>query len=235
MSTPAPRTTPTGTAVLALLRKELLLERKVPQLVPAMVLFSVITFVVFHFGLQRRSVDGEIAAGVLSVTLLFAAMLGANRLFVADKDEGGFDAVLLAPVDRTALFVAKAVSFFVFLVALEIVMIPAFALFLLGPGLTLEMVGQIALLLLLADIGIAVIGTLVGALGIQTRARDLLVPLIALPLLVPVIIGLARGLAPILVDDGAGDLAGRWLAILALYDLVFGLLAYAVFDFLLDD
>ncbi len=235
MSPPAPRTTPTGTAILALLRKELLLERKVPQLVPAMALFSVITFVVFHFGLQRRSVDGEIAAGVLSVTLLFAAMLGANRLFVADKDEGGFDAVLLAPVDRTALFVAKAVSFLVFLVALEIVMVPAFALFLLGPGLTLEMVGQIALLLLLADIGIAVIGTLVGALGIQTRARDLLVPLIALPLLVPVIIGLARGLAPILVDGGAGDLAGRWLAILALYDLVFGLLAYAVFDFLLDD
>ena len=235
MSPVEPRTTPTGTAILALLRKELLLERKVPQLVPAMALFSVITFVVFHFGLQRRSVDGEIAAGVLSVTLLFAAMLGANRLFVADKDEGGFDAVLLAPVDRTALFVAKAVSFLVFLVALEIVMVPAFALFLLGPGLTPEMVGQIALLLLLADIGIAVIGTLVGALGIQTRARDLLVPLIALPLLVPVIIGLARGLAPILVDGGAGDLAGRWLAILALYDLVFGLLAYAVFDFLLDD
>lgn len=235
MSAPAPRTTSTRAAVVALLRKELLLERKVPQLVPAMVLFSVITFVVFHFGLQRRSVDGEIAAGVLSVTLLFAAMLGANRLFVADKDEGGFDAVLLAPVDRTALFVAKAFSFLVFLVALEVVMVPAFALFLLGPGLTLGMVGQIALLLLLADIGIAVIGTLVGALGIQTRARDLLVPLIALPLLVPVIIGLARGLAPVLVDGGAGDLAGRWLAILALYDLVFGLLAYAVFDFLLDD
>lgn len=234
-ASPRPRTTSTSAAVGALLRKEILLERKVPQLVPAMALFSVVTFVVFHFGIQRRSVDGDLAAGVLSVTLLFAAMLGANRLFVADKDEGGFDAVLLAPVDRTALFIAKSISFLVFLVVLEIVMVPAFAILLLGPTLTDGMLLEVAVLLLLADVGIAVVGTLVGALGIQTRARDLLVPLIALPLLVPVIIGLARGLAPILVDTGAGDLEGRWLGILALYDLVFGLLAYAVFDFLLDD
>lgn len=89
--------------VLTLLRKELLLERKVPQLVPAMALFSVTTFVVFHFALQQRSVDGDLAAGILVVTLLFATILGINRLYVADREEGGFDAFLLAPVDRTAL------------------------------------------------------------------------------------------------------------------------------------
>lgn len=240
MSAPAedrrePRLTPTHAAVGALLRKELLLERRVPQLVPAMALFSVVTFVVFHFGLQRRSLDGELAAGVLGVTLLFAGMLGANRLFVADKEEGGFDALLLAPVDRTALFLAKVLAFLAFLAVLEVVMVPAFAILLLGPGLSIGEIGEIALLLALADIGIAVIATLVGALSIQTRARDLLLPLIALPLLVPVIIGLSRGLAPILAEGGAGEIEGRWLAILALYDVVFGLLAYAVFDFLLED
>ena len=221
--------------VWTLLRKELLLERKVPQLVPAMALFTVTTFVVFHFALQRRAVDGDLAAGVLVVTLLFAAMLGVNRLWVADREEGGFDGFLLAPVDRTALLVAKAATFLAFLLLLEVVMVPAFALLLLGPGLTLELLAKLAAVLLLADLGIAVIGTLVGALAVQTRARDLIGPLVALPLLVPVVIGAARAIAPVLSEAGAGALEGRWLGLLGLYDLVFGLIAYAVFDFLLED
>ncbi len=221
--------------VWTLLRKELLLERKVPQLVPAMALFTVTTFVVFHFALQRRAVDGDLAAGVLVVTLLFAAMLGVNRLWVADREEGGFDGFLLAPVDRTALLVAKAATFLAFLLLLEVVMVPAFALLLLGPGLTLGLLAKLAAVLLLADLGIAVIGTLVGALAVQTRARDLIGPLVALPLLVPVVIGAARAIAPVLSEAGAGALEGRWLGLLGLYDLVFGLIAYAVFDFLLED
>lgn len=221
--------------VLTLLRKELMLERKVPQLVPAMALFSVTTFVVFHFALQRREVDGDLAAGILVVTLLFATILGINRLYVADREEGGFDAFLLAPVDRTALGVAKALTLFAFLALVEVVMLPAFAILLLGPGMGVEVVGKLVLVLLLVNVGLSVIGTLVGALAIQTRARDLIGPLIALPLLVPVVITAARALAPVLGADGAGALEGRWLGVLGLYDLVFGLLAYAVFDFLLED
>jgi heme exporter protein B len=80
-----------------------------------------------------------------------------------------------------------------------------------------------------------VIGTLVAALAIQTRARDLIVPLLALPLLVPVVLASARATTPLLAQDGAGPLPGDWLAVLALYDLVFALIAYAVFDFLLED
>ncbi len=219
----------------ALLRKELLLERKVPQLVPAMALFSVTTFVVFHFALQQRAVDGDLAAGILVVTLLFATILGTNRLYVADREEGGFDAFLLAPVDRTALGVAKAITLFAFLVLVELVMLPAFAVLLLGPGMGLEVVGKLVVVLLLVNAGLSVVGTLVGALAIQTRARDLIGPLVALPLLVPVVISAARALSPVLGAEGAGALEGRWLGILALYDLVFGLLAYALFDFLLED
>ena len=169
------------------------------------------------------------------MTLLFSAMLGINRLFVADHEEGGFDGFLLAPVDRTAMLVAKALALLAFLVVLEVIAVPAFALMLLEPVITARSAGQAALVLLLADLGIAVVGTLVGALAIQTRARDLIVPLIALPLLLPVVIGAAKALAPTFAAAGAEALPGRWLAILGLYDLVFGLLAYAVFDFLLED
>jgi heme exporter protein B len=229
------RLTPTRTAVGALLRKELLLERRVPQVIPAMALFSVTTFVVFRFALDRTSVEGNVASGVLWVTLLFASMLGANRLFVTDHEEGGIEAFLLAPVDRTSLFLAKATTFFAFLLLLELVAVPAFVVLLLEPGRSIGDVGRLAAILLLADIGIAVIGTLFGALAIQTRSRDLILPLMALPLLVPVIISGAKATAPVFAAAGAGGLPGRYLALLGLYDLVFGLLAYAVFDFLLDD
>ncbi len=90
-------------------------------------------------------------------------------------------------------------------------------------------------MLVLANAGIAATGTLVAALAIQTRARDLIGPLLALPLLVPVVLAAARATTPLLQQGGAQPLPGDWLAVLALYDLVFALIAYAVFDFLLED
>ena len=198
----------------ALLRKELLVELRTLESVPGMSLFAVTTFVVFHFALNRDSVSGDLAAGVLWVTLLFASILGVNRLFVADADQGGFDSFLLAPVDRSALLIAKALALLAYLLVLELVAVPAFALLLLGPSLGQALPGLLAVLLL-GDLGVAIIGTLVAALAVRTRARDLLGPLLALV--------------------HPGDPAARWLATLALYDLLFGLITYALFDFLLED
>jgi heme exporter protein B len=221
-------------AVAALLRKELRLEWRTREAVPAMALFSVTAFVVFHFGLQRDTLDGQLAAGVLWVTLLLAALLGANRLFVADAEGGALEGVLLAPIDRTALLVAKAIAFAAFLAIVELVAVPAFYLLLLGPSGGDAIPGLLAVLAL-ADVGIAVAGTLVAGLATQTRARDLMVPLLGLPLLLPVVIGAARATAPLFATAGAGALPGRWVAVLGLYDLIFGLIAFAVFDFLLED
>lgn len=219
---------------MALLRKDLLLERRAPESVPAMLLFSITTFVLFHFGLDRDQIDGSLAAGVLLVTLLFAAILGINRLFVSEQAEGGFDAVLLAPIDRTALFLAKAAALFLFLTLVELVAVPAFALMLLGPSIWAQ-APALVVVLALVNGALALVGTLVSALAIRTRARDLIVPIIALPLLVPALIAAARCLAPLLAEGGAAWPPGKWLLVLGLYDLVFGLLAYAVFDFLLED
>src|ERR1700691_909358 len=183
----------TLTVVGALLRKELLVKLRTLESVPGMSLFAVSTFVVFHFALNQNSASGDEAAGILWVTLLFAAMLGVNRLFVADAEQGGFDGFLLAPVDRTAMLLAKALTLLAYLVVLELVAIPAFALLLLGPSLA-QALPDLLGVLALADVGIAAIGTLVAALAVQTRARDLLGPLLALPLLVPIVIaGGGRG------------------------------------------
>jgi heme exporter protein B len=219
---------------VTVLRKDLLLELRTFETLPAMVLFSIVTFVIFHFGFNRPTIDGQLAGGVLTVTLLFAAMLGVNRLFVAEREQGGFDAFLLAPVDRTAMLIAKATALFGFLVVLEVVAVPAFGLLLLGPSLGPPLAGLIAVLAL-ADVALAVIGTLVSAIAVNTRARDLVGPVIGLPLLIPALIATARAAGPLLALHGSGSPPGKWMAVLALYDLVFALLAYAVFDFLLED
>ena len=219
---------------LVVLRKDLRLELRTLETVPAMVLLALVTFVIFHFALNRNTIAGQLAAGVLTATLLFSAMLGINRLFVAEREQGGFDAFLLAPVDRTAMLLAKAAALFIFLAVLELIAVPAFALLLLGPSLGPAIPGLSAVLVL-ADLGLAVIGTVVSAIAVHTRARDLIGPVVALPLLVPALIATARAAGPVLSAHTSGSPPGRWLAILALYDLVFALVAYGVFDFLLED
>ena len=218
-------------AVGALLRKDLRAELRTGETVPAMCLFAVTTFVIFHFALDRASVAGDLAAGVLWVTILFASVLGINRLFVAEREQGGFDGFLLAPVDRTAMLGAKVLALLAFLALVELVAVPAFAVLLLEPAPD----PRLAIVLALGDIGIALVGTLTSALAVQTRARDLIVPIIALPLFVPLVIAATNASSPLLATGGAGSVPLKWLAVLALYDLVFGLIAYAVFDFLLED
>ena len=201
---------PMRRAVGALLRKDLRLELRTLESIPAMTLFAVTTFVVFHFGLDRATLEGDLAAGVLWVTLLFAAILGQNRLFVAEHEQGGFDGFLLAPVDRTALLVAKAIALFA---------LPGRRRARRGPGVRAPAArpdaarrrcpGSLAVLLL-ADVGIAVVGTLVAGIAIRTRARDLIGPLLTLPLLVPVVLAASRG------DRAAARRGGRERAARAL-------------------
>ncbi len=221
-------------AALAILRKDLRLELRAPETVPSMVLFALVTFVMFHFALGRSRIDGQLAAGVLVATLLFASILGAGRLFVAERDQGGFDAFLLTPVDRGALLLAKAAALFVFLGVLEVIALPAFALLLLRPSIGPPL-GGLIVVLALCDLALAVIGTIVSAIAVHTRARDLIGPVVGLPLLLPALIGAARAAAPLLAPHTSGSPPGKWLLILALYDAVFALLAYALFDFVLEE
>lgn len=218
----------------AILRKDLAVELRTRESVPAMTLFAVTVFVLFHFGLDRDTLEGELASGVIWVTLLLATVLAVNRLFVAEREQDGFAGMLLAPIDRTAIWVAKAAALFLYLVMVELVALPAFAILLLGPDLT-KALPELAAVLLLANIGLAAVGALVAALAVETRARDLIVPLLLLPLVVPVLIAAASATAPLLESAQAPEDLARWLGFLALYDVVFVLVSVAVFDYLLDD
>ena len=198
-----------------------------------MLLFATTVFVIFRFGLDRTRLDGGLAAGVLLVTILFAALLAINRIFVAEREQGGFEAIRLAPVDGTALFFAKAAALLVYLAVLELFALPVFWLFFLDDG-----AGLVPLLpvLLLLDVALAVTGALISPMATNSRARDLIGPLILLPLLVPAMIAAAGAGQHLLAAGGPSyEQYGTWLAVLGLYDLIFLLIGWAAFDFLIED
>ncbi len=219
--------------VATVLAKDLRVELRTLQSVPAMLLFATTIFVIFRFGLDRTRLAGSLAAGVLLVTILFAALLAINRIFVAEREQGGFEAIRLAPVDGTALFFAKAAALLVYLVVLELFALPVFWLFFLDSGS-----GLVAMLpvLLLLDAALAVTGALISPMATNSRARDLIGPLILLPLIIPAMIAAAGAGADLLAAAGPSyDKYGTWLGVLGLYDLIFLLIGWAAFDFLIED
>jgi heme exporter protein B len=206
--------------VFALARKDLLLELRSRDTLPAMLLFVVSTLVVFHFALPADASDSA-ATGLLWVALLFTALLGLVRAFVPEREERVLDGLVLAPCDRSAIWFGKGIGVLAFLGAAEVVALPAYALFFQPVG------WELVLAVLLADIGLAAVGTLLAAMAAAGRARELLLPLLFLPLVIPVVVG---GVGASVADD-----PGRYLAFLGLYDAVFAILSWASFEYVVTE
>ena len=203
-----------------LARKDLLLELRSRDTLPAMLLFVVSTLVVFNFSLPAGSADLA-AYGLLWVAIVFTAILGLTRAFAAEREQRVLDGLVLAPCDRSAIWLGKGIAVVAFLALAEVVALPAFALFF--EPVTWELVAAVAL----ADVGLAAVGTLLAAMAAASRARELLLPLLFLPLVIPVVVG---G-----VGASIGDDPGRYLAFLGLYDLIFAILSWASFEYVVTE
>ena len=206
--------------VAALARKDLLLELRAKDTLPAMLLFVLAVFVVFHFALPSGSSDLA-ASGLLWVAIVFTALLGLGRAFVPEREQRVFDGLVLAPCDRSAIWAAKALAVLAFLGAAEVVALPVFAAFFHGIGAA-TVAGVV-----LADLGICAVGTFVGAMATASRARELLLPLLFLPLAIPIVIG---GVGASVVHA-----PGCYLAFLALYDVLFAVLCWASFEYVVTE
>ena len=196
----------------ALARKDLLLELRAKETLPSMLLFVVAALAIFHFALPRGAGDTA-ALGLLWSALIFTALLGLTRAFVAEREQSMFDALVLAPCDRSAIWLAKALAVLAFLAAAEVVALPAFAAFFSGIG------GRTIAAVALADVGIAAVGTLFGAMAVAGRARELLLPLLFLPMAIPIVVG------------GVGG----YLWFLVLYDAIFAVLSWATFEYVVAE
>jgi heme exporter protein B len=204
----------------ALARKDLLLELRARDTLPAMLLFVVSTLVVFHFVLPAESSDLA-ATGLLWVALLFTALLGLSRSFAAEREQGVIDGLVLAPSDRSAIWLGKALSILAFLGLAEVIALPAYALFF--RPVDAGLVGGVVL----ADVGIAAVGTLLAAMATASRARELLLPLLFLPLAIPIVIG---GVGASVSAEPA-----RYLGLLGLYDALFAIICWASFEYVVTE
>jgi heme exporter protein B len=205
-------------AVLA--RKDLRLELRARDTLPAMLLFVLAALVVFHFALPSDS-PRLAERGLLWIAIVFTALLGLARVFAAEREEGLLDGLVLAPCDRSAIWLAKTIAALAFLGLAELVALPAFGLFFSAvDGATVAGV-------LLADLGICAVGTLLAAMAASSRARELILPLLFLPLAIPVVVG---GVGASVVDD-----PGKYLAFLALYDCVFAIISWASFEYVVTE
>jgi heme exporter protein B len=206
--------------VAALARKDLLLEVRSRDTLPAMLIFVAAALVIFHFALPSGT--GELAGlGLLWVAIIFTALLGLSRAFVAEREQGVLDGLVLAPSDRSAIWLGKSLAALAFLALAEVIALPLFAIFFSSvDGAT---IGAVAL----ADIGICAVGVFVSAMAIATRARELLLPVLFLPLAIPVIVG---G-----VGASVADSPGRYLGFLALYDALFATICWASFEYVVTE
>ncbi len=206
--------------VAALARKDLLLELRARETLPAMLLFVLATLVAFRFALPSDASE-RASIGLLWVAILFTALLGITRAFIPEREQRVLDGLVLSPVDRSAIWLGKVVATLAFLGAAELVALPAFALFF--DSITWSTVAAVVL----ADIGICAVGAILAAMAAAGRARELLFPVLFLPLSIPILVG---GVGAAVGDDPA-----RYLAFLALYDGVFAILAWASFEYVVTE
>jgi heme exporter protein B len=206
--------------VATLARKDLRLELRARDTLPAMLLFVVSTLVVFHFALPEGA-DEVAAQGLLWVALLFTALLGLARAWAPERESAALEGLVLAPCDRSAIWLGKAAAVFAFLAAVELVALPAFALFF-GSVDAATVVGVV-----LASVGICAVGTLLAAMAAASRTRELVLPLLFLPLAIPLVVG---GVGASISPD-----SGRYLAFLALYDAIFSILCWASFEYVVSE
>jgi heme exporter protein B len=206
--------------VAALARKDVLLELRSRDTLPALLLFVVSALVVFNFSLPAGS--SRLAAyGLLWVAIVFTALLGLARAFAAEREQRLLDGLVLAPCERSAIWLGKGISVFCLLVIAEAVALPAFALFFAPVDATLIAA------VLLADVGLAAVGTLLAAMAAASRARELLLPLLFLPLVIPLVVG---GVGATVAAEPA-----RYLGFLVLYDALFAILSWATFEYVVTE
>lgn len=231
----------------ALVRKDLRIEARGRDTLPPMLAFAVAVVLLLAFSLpDASSLDrpvglptggtlllADVLAGFLWVTVLFAGLIGFARTFEVERDGGALDVLLLVPLDRAGLFAAKAIANLVFVVSVELVLFPVYVLLFgvdLGSGWL-----AFALVVLLVDVGFVCVGTIFSALAAQTSSRELMLPLLALPALVPVFIAATELTSDLFSGAGLDAVAARgWFTILAVFDVVFATAGALVFDFTLE-
>ena len=218
-------------AIGAIAWKDLAAELRSRELLSGMLVFSLLVILIFNFALELDSkTRTSVTAGVLWVTFIFAGTLGLNRSMAIEKDRGCLDGLLLAPVDRSAIYFGKVISNLTFMFIVEIIILPTYSFLyninLFQPGLLL--------VILLGSIGYTAVGTLLSAMSVQTRTRDVMLPILLFPVIVPVLIAAVKASNGYLQELPTNQIL-PWINLLIVYDVIFTAVAFMVFDYVVEE
>lgn len=218
-------------AIWAVVWKDLAAEFRSRELLTSMLVFALLVILIFNFALELDARAREaVTAGVLWVTFTFAGTLGLNRSMASEKDRGCLDGLLLAPVDRSSIYFGKALGNLVFMLIVEVIVLPVYSVLyntnLFHPGLLL--------VILLGSIGYVAVGTLLATMTVQVRTRDILLPILLFPLVVPVLIAAVKASNGFLQGFPTDEIM-PWLNVLIVYDLIFTAIAFMSFDFVVEE
>jgi heme exporter protein B len=218
-------------AIFAIVWKDLAIELRSRELLSAMLVFALLVILIFNFAIELNpALRVTITPGVLWVTFAFAGTLGLNRSMAIEKDRGCLDSLLLAPVDRSAIFFGKAISNLAFMLIVELIVLPVYSVLyntnLFNPGLLL--------VILLGSIGYASVGTLLSGMAVQTRTRDVLLPILLFPVILPVLLAAVKASGGYLQALPLNNIM-PWINILIGYDIIFTAVAFMMFDTIVEE
>ncbi|MCA9913187.1 MAG: heme exporter protein CcmB [Anaerolineae bacterium] len=223
--------TPFFTIVRAIIRKDLQAELRSKELIATMLLFALLSVLIFSFALELdRTAREEAVSGVLWVTVVFSSILGLNRSMAMEREGGNMDGMLLAPIDRSAVFVGKLFGNYVFALAVGLVLLPLMSILynmnLLRPWLLVTLV--------IGTFGISTSGTLLAAMTVQTRSREALLPIVMLPVILPLLLGAVRATTGVANDAPVNDWM-LWPQVIAVVDVIYLVLCYVTFPYVIEE
>ena len=218
-------------SVAAIVWKDLAAEFRSRELIGAMLVFAALVILIFNFALELDIRTREaVTSGVLWVTFTFAGTLGLNRSMSIEKDRGCLDGLLLAPVDRSAIYFGKAIGNLFFMLIVEAIVLPMYSVLynvnLFQPGLIL--------VILLGSIGYTAVGTLLAAMAVQARTRDVLLPILLFPVLIPLLLAAVKASNGFLQGFMIEEIMS-WVNLMIVYDVIFIAVAFMVFDFVVEE
>jgi heme exporter protein B len=216
--------------ILTIVWKDIKSEIRTKEIATSLVAFALLVIIVISFALEPGENTSSIAAGILWIAFTFAGVLGLSRSFVLEKDKGCLQGLMLCPVDRSLLYLGKMLSILIFMLVVEAIILPVFIVLFNQHSFP----PQLLVIVPLATIGFAAVGTLFSAMAVNTRARDVMMPLLFLPIAAPVIIAAIKSTGLVLSGESWGAIAS-WLGVMAAFDAIFLAVSPLVFEFVIEE
>ena len=217
--------------VIAITWKDTISEMRTKEIVFSVLVFTLLVIVIFNFAFgASREMMNLVAPGILWVTFAFAGVLGLQRSFVPEKEQGCLEGLMVCPISREAIYLGKLLGSLFFMLVIEAIALPIFAVLFNLPVLTFQLI----VITVLTTIGFVSIGTLFSALAVNTKARDMVLPILFLPVVVPLIISAVKASGQALAGGSWSDMV-PWLQIIGAFDVIFLVVSFWVFAFVIEE